>query len=154
MNTKRLRELATRIETRKVDDPFFSMAHYATFAGSSAPIELEKVGPVTCLDIAGWACYAWKDAVDCTLYRGEAARFDEPFYWAHGRDLLGLTDREADSLFLGQWTSTPMEQITREQAVQRLRGLAFLQEDRAARTKRMQSKNSETTQQEPTSQVA
>ncbi len=102
MNASRLRYLAERIEHR--GEASFGMSSYQTC-------------------IAGWACATWP------LEFKESDSFEAPDKWASARDILGLTDEQADSLFLGQWSSSfddDMNKVTARDAVVRLRGLAML----------------------------
>ncbi len=125
MNVQRLRAVADAIERRNDSQPKFSMARAAIELGQVNPPDtaLADIGANTALSIEGWTCYLYK--AECKLEKNLW-----PFYWGHGRDILELTDQQADSLFLGQWTATPAEEIAAPQAVQRLRGLANLEERR------------------------
>ncbi len=130
MIVSKLHLLASAIESRSVDQPGFDMKRYAVERGTLNPPDtpLRDVGCNTFLCLAGWTCWLFKSEVDLTKnYRsGE-------FYWKHARDILDMTDAEADSLFLGGWTDGPLDDITAVRAVQRLRSLAAMEEHKVAR---------------------
>jgi hypothetical protein len=140
MNIDRLRHLARALENLPPHGPQFGMGRYAVERGVPNPpnTPLGEIGCNTVLCLAGLTCHLNRSLVDLT--KNYDSRI---FYWAHAKDILGLTTTEADRLFVScfPWGLQPgqrvgdeidLDSITPEQAVAELRRLADAEEDRLA----------------------
>jgi hypothetical protein len=119
--------------------PQFGMGRYAVERGVPNPpnTPFDQIGCNTVLCLAGLTCHLNRSLVDLTKNYDSII-----FYWAHARDILDLTDLQADWLFVScPWGLQPgqcsgdevdLDSITPEQAVDELRRLADAEEDRLA----------------------
>jgi len=129
MNKERLLALAEHLEKVPHHDlssdmwsrfPPINFDEVPTTFNMNKWFEKRGCGTVAC--IAGHAFALWKPS----LSPDQAQLMDHPeaYVYNMGKEILGLTEREADHLFLGYWTNKPTHAITPQEAAARLREMA------------------------------
>jgi hypothetical protein len=96
MNLERLKVIRNHIA--EIEDQQFNMSDFRS-SGS-------QCGSACC--IGGWAVMLFRDVQIVNSYHDKAS------------EILELSDKEADYMFYGVWTETPLFLITKEQAVRYL----------------------------------
>lgn len=140
MNIERMLKLADAVEA--TDDRNFYMASYfvtiaaggrKTLIDIPPPVdrEMSECGTAACL--AGWGIMLFADEETRGKLRekmmyfrinegvGELPHADLPSIAAIARTVLGLTRAEADFLFMGRFSISPIDKITKEEAAAAVR---------------------------------
>ncbi len=101
MNRTRILAVAHSIKTAapRLLDPGYYAGRYAVREEDreGPDVPLDKIGPGVRLDIAAWTCHSYPDL--CEPHDPNTVQ--GLWYWRNAKDILHLTAREADQLFLG-----------------------------------------------------
>ena len=125
MNSARLRTVAFAIQNREQDsDPGFYAGRYATRKDLplGPDVGLAHIDRDVDADVAAWTCYQYPDL--CEPLGIEHWWNQGLFYWTNARQILGLTDEQADSLFCPPGVCEDSERYTSGWAVGELYRLA------------------------------